>query len=104
MSATIEQRNPPQNITSDRETEWIMARRELLAKEKESTRRIGGRKQALRPMKASPAILVSTAVESSYTTDEGEVSCALVVQHQDFHHRVHLNQGERHDTGKQQGS
>ena len=64
-----------------------------------STRRIRGRKQALRPKTASPAILVSTAVESSYTTDEGEVSCALVVQHQDFHHRVHLNQGERHDTG-----
>jgi hypothetical protein len=55
MSATIEQRNPPQNITSYRETEWIMARKELLAKEK-----------------VHPTILVSTAVESSYATDEGE--------------------------------
>ena len=80
-----------------------MARKELLAKEKESTRRIHARRQAYWPKRALPAILVSTTVESSYTTDEGEVSCALVVQHQDFHHRIHLNQGERHDTGKQQG-
>jgi hypothetical protein len=49
-----------------------MARKELLAKEKESTRRIHGRKQALRPKTASQAILVSTAVESSHATDEGE--------------------------------
>jgi hypothetical protein len=47
------------------------------------------------PKTASPAILVSTTVEPSYPTDEGEVSCALVVQHHDFHHRIHLNQGEK---------
>jgi hypothetical protein len=72
MTATIEQRNPtPEHHIVSRE-EWIMGRKQLLAKEKESTRRIHGRKQALRPKTASQAILVSTAVESCHATDEGE--------------------------------
>ena len=72
-----------------------MARKELLAKEKSPPDEFTLADKLYWPKTALPAILVSTTVESSYATDEGEVSCALVVQHQDFHHRIHLNQREK---------
>jgi hypothetical protein len=101
MSATFEQRNPmPEHNIVSRE-EWIMARKELLAKEQAPPDEFAVANKIYWPKTASQAILVSTAVESSYATDEGEISCALVVQHQDFHHRIHLNKRERHDNGRQ---
>ena len=90
---------PEHNIVS--REEWIMARKELLAKEQAPPDEFAVANKIYWPKTASQAILVSTAVESSYATDEGEISCALVVRHQDFHHRIHLNKRERHDNGRQ---
>jgi hypothetical protein len=64
MTATIEQRNPtPEHHIVSRE-EWIMGRKQLLAKEKESTRRIRGRKQDL---------LAEDSVASDTRVNDGRV-------------------------------
>ena len=84
MSGTIEQGNPtPEyNIVSREDGLW--PGRNCSRRRKSPLDEFAVPDKPCSPKTALPAILVSTTVESNYATNEAELSCALVVQHQDF--------------------